>query len=138
MTIRVVIAEDHPLSREGLRQYLSMPEDIKVVGEASNGLELLELLQSMAEAPDVAVVDARMPALDGIAAARAMSERFPEVAVVILSAFDDPELVEAALQAGVRGYVLKDRDAQDLIRAVRRVFIGERFIDTQRQSTTAK
>jgi len=138
VSIRLVIAEDHPLSREGLRQYLEMAGDIEVVGEASNGQELLELLERPEVAPDVALVDARMPVMDGISAARAIAERFPGVAVIILSAFEDTQQVDNALGAGVHGYVLKDRGGEELIRALRRVLAGETVIDTERQSAAGR
>jgi DNA-binding NarL/FixJ family response regulator len=127
--ITVVIAEDHPLSREGIRQLLEMEEDIDVVGEASDGMELLSLLERLRPEPDVALVDARMPRMDGLEATKRIRVRFPNVRVLILSAFDDRALVISAVEAGARGYVLKDRDTGDLVKAVRLVISGQFVVD---------
>ena len=127
MTIRVVIADDHPLSREGVRQFLEMEEQIEVIGEAADGEELLSLLE---RAPaDVALVDTRMPKMSGLEAAQAIKERFPQVRVLMLSAFDDRDVVIGALDAGARGYILKDRDAHQLIEAVLAVVDGQVIVD---------
>ena len=127
MTIRVVIADDHPLSREGVRQFLEMEEQIEVIGEAADGEELLSLLE---RAPaDVALVDTRMPKMSGLEAAQAIKERFPQVRVLMLSAFDDRDVVIGALDAGARGYILKDRDAHQLIEAVLAVIDGQVIVD---------
>jgi len=127
VTIRVVIADDHPLSREGVRQFLEMEEQIEVVGEAADGEELLSLLE---RAPaDVALVDTRMPKMSGLEAAQAIKERFPQVRVLMLSAFDDRDVVIGALDAGARGYILKDRDAHQLIEAVLAVVDGQVIVD---------
>ena len=127
MTIRVVIADDHPLSREGVRQFLEMEEQIEVIGEAADGEELLSLLE---RAPaDVALVDTRMPKMSGLEAAQAIKERFPQVRVLMLSAFDDRDVVIGALDAGARGYILKDRDAHQLTEAVLAVVDGQVIVD---------
>jgi DNA-binding NarL/FixJ family response regulator len=126
VSLRVVIADDHPLTREGVRAFLEM-EDIQVLGEASNGLELLSLLEECS--PDVAVVDASMPEMDGVEAAKLIHERFPQVHVLMLSAFDEPERVAAALEAGAEGYVLKDRDASHLLQALRALAAGYSVVD---------
>ena len=127
--IEVVIADDHPLSREGVRQFLEMEGDIEVVGEAADGLELLSLIERQSPGPDVALVDARMPRMDGVEATKKIRARFPNVRVIILSAFDDRELVFSAVEAGARGYILKDRDADLLIEAVRSVVSGQFVVD---------
>ena len=129
MRIQVVIADDHPLSREGVRQFLEMEGDIDVVGVASNGVELLSLLEGLSPGPDVALVDTRMPKMDGLEATKRIRERFPNVRVLILSAFDDRKLVISAVEAGARGYILKDRDAGDLVKAVRLVVAGQFVVD---------
>jgi DNA-binding NarL/FixJ family response regulator len=127
--IEVVIADDHPLSREGVRQFLEMEGDIEVVGEASDGLELLSLIEKQTPGPDVALVDARMPKMDGVEATKRIRARFPNVRVLMLSAFDDRELVFSAVEAGARGYILKDRAADHLIEAVRSVVSGQFVVD---------
>jgi DNA-binding NarL/FixJ family response regulator len=106
-----------------------MEEDLCVVGEASNGVELLWLLEQLHPGPDVALVDTRMPEMDGVEVTRRIRERFPDVRVVILSAFDDRDLVLSAVEAGARGYVLKDRSAADLVQAIRLVVDGQLVVD---------
>ena len=131
MTIKVIIADDHTLVRQGIRQYLETEPDIEVVGEASNGHEVLALLEKGEVRPDVALVDLRMPGRAGVDTARAVRERFPEVEVVMLSAYDERQFVVEAVRAGARGYVLKTRDAADLIQTVRLVAGGNLVIDPQ-------
>ena len=125
--IRVTIADDHVLVRQGLRRYLETAEDIDVVGEAANGTEAVQLVED--EKPDIALLDIRMPEMDGLQAARAIIERQPNVGVVILTAYDDRHFVVEAVRAGARGYVLKSRDAEHLIQAVRLVADGNMVID---------
>ena len=104
-----------------------MEEQIEVIGEAADGEELLSLLE---RAPaDVALVDTRMPKMSGLEAAQAIKERFPQVRVLMLSAFDDRDVVIGALDAGARGYILKDRDAHQLIEAVLAVVDGQVIVD---------
>jgi two-component system, NarL family, response regulator DegU len=127
VSIRVVIADDHPLSREGVRQFLQMEDQIDVVGEAADGEELLALLERTPA--DVALIDTRMPKLSGLEAAREIRDRFPQIRVLMLSAFDDRDVVIGALDAGARGYILKDRDAHQLIEAVLAVVDGQVIVD---------
>lgn len=129
MAIRVAIADDHSLVRQGLRRYLETAEGIEVVGEASNGVELLELVEK--ESPEIALVDIRMPEMDGLEAARGIREKFPDVGVIMLSAYDDRQFVVEAVRSGARGYVLKARDAEHLIQTVRLVAGGNMVIDPQ-------
>lgn len=129
MAIRVAIADDHSLVRQGLRRYLETAEGIEVVGEASNGIELLDLIEK--ESPEIALVDIRMPEMDGLEAARGIRERFPDVGVIMLSAYDDRQFVVEAVRSGARGYVLKARDAEHLIQTVRLVASGNMVIDPQ-------
>ena len=125
--IRVTIADDHSLVRQGLRRYLETAEDIDVVGEAANGTEAVKLVQE--EKTDIALLDIRMPEMDGLQAARAIAEAAPDVGVVMLTAYDDRHFVVEAVRAGARGYVLKSRDAEHLIQAVRLVADGNMVID---------
>jgi len=127
MSIRVVIADDHPLSRTGVREFLQMEDQIEVVGEAADGQELLALLERCPA--DVALIDTRMPNMGGLEAALRIRERFPQVKVLMLSAFDDRDIVIGALDAGARGYILKDRDAHQLIEAILAVVDGQVVVD---------
>jgi DNA-binding NarL/FixJ family response regulator len=129
VAIRVAIADDHSLVRQGLRRYLETAEGIDVVGEASNGKELLVLVEETA--PEIALVDIRMPEMDGLEAAREIRDRFPDVGVIMLSAYDDRQFVVEAVRSGARGYVLKARDAEHLIQTVRLVASGNMVIDPQ-------
>jgi DNA-binding NarL/FixJ family response regulator len=129
VVIRVAIADDHSLVRQGLRRYLETAEGIEVVGEAADGVELLALLEETS--PEIALVDIRMPEMDGLEAARQIRERFPDVGVIMLSAYDDRQFVVEAVRSGARGYVLKARDAEHLIQTVRLVATGNMVIDPQ-------
>jgi DNA-binding NarL/FixJ family response regulator len=128
-SIKVAIADDHSLVRQGLRRYLETADGIEIVGEAANGIELLELLEKTS--PKIALVDIRMPEMDGLEAARNIRERFPDVGVIMLSAYDDRQFVVEAVRSGARGYVLKARDAEHLIQTVRLVADGNMVIDPQ-------
>jgi len=129
VTIKVAIADDHSLVRQGLRRYLDTADGIEVVGEASNGVELLDLVEK--QSPQIALVDIRMPEMDGLEAARQLREKHPEVGVIMLTAYDDRQFVVEAVRSGARGYVLKARDAEHLIQTVRLVAGGNMVIDPQ-------
>ena len=130
MTIKVIIADDHSLVRQGLRRYLEMAGDIDVVGEAANGFEVLKLMENGEGIPDVALLDIRMPEMDGLEAARRIRQVHPDVGVIMLTAYDDRQFVVEAVRAGARGYVLKARDAEHLIQTVRLVAGGDRKAET--------
>src|SRR5438552_6550909 len=129
VSIRVLIADDHSLVRQGLRRYLDMAEDIDVVGEASNGEEAITMVEK--EKPDIVLLDIRMPGVDGLEAARRIRDKFPDVGAIMLTAYDDRQFVVEAVRAGARGYVLKARDAEHLIQTVRLVAGGNMVIDPQ-------
>ena len=131
MAIRVVIADDHSLVRQGLRRYLEMAGDIRVIGEASNGREALALMENGVGEPDVALLDIRMPEMDGLEAARRIRQSHPAVGIVMLTAYDDRQFVVEAVRAGAKGYVLKARDADHLIQTIRLVAGGNMVIDPQ-------
>ncbi|MFD1675747.1 response regulator [Alicyclobacillus fodiniaquatilis] len=126
--IRVVIVDDQELLREGFRKLIELEPHLEVVGMAGDGEEALatvELLQNQQTAPDVVLMDVRMPRMDGIAATLAFKERWPEIRIVILTTFDDRELIQAGLQAGALGYVLKDITAEQLSTTIRVVAQGQ-------------
>jgi DNA-binding NarL/FixJ family response regulator len=131
MAIKVLIADDHSLVRQGLRRYLESAGDIEVVGEASNGAEALALMSDGAGDADVVLLDIRMPEMDGLETARRIHENHPRVGVVMLTAYDDRQFVVEAVRAGARGYVLKARDAEHLVQTVRLVAGGNMVIDPQ-------
>src|SRR3989337_296508 len=125
--IRVLLADDHDVVRQGIRQFLEASGQIEVVAEAGDGDEALRLIR--AHLPDVAVLDIQMPQRSGIDVARAIrAERLP-VGVLVLTAFDDEPYVRAVLQAGANGYVLKTADAEDIVAAVRSVREGKSVLD---------
>ena len=121
--IRVIIAEDHPIVREGTRQLLEAEEDIEVVGEASNGAQAVDLAARLH--PDVAIIDISMPEMSGIEATQRIKAAQPATAILILTAYDDDRYVFALLAAGAAGYLLKDVPSAEVVRAVRSVRAGE-------------
>jgi DNA-binding NarL/FixJ family response regulator len=121
--VRVVIADDHTLLREGTCRILETQPDITVVGEAGDGASALEAVLRLQ--PDVALLDVRMPGINGIDATQRIREQAPNVAVLVLSAYADDEYVSAVLRAGAAGYLLKTVRASELIEAVRSVGAGE-------------
>ncbi|HET8844501.1 MAG TPA: response regulator transcription factor [Ktedonobacteraceae bacterium] len=126
--IRVVIVDDQRLLREGFRKLIELEPNLEVVGMAGDGEEALatvELLHAEGRTPDVVLMDVRMPRLDGIRATQAFKERWPAIRVVILTTFDDRELIQAGLQAGALGYVLKDITAEQLATTIRVVAQGQ-------------
>jgi len=126
--IRVLIVDDQTLIREGFRKLLKLEPDIEIVDMASNGesaLAAVERLRAQNTPPDVILMDIRMPNMDGIAATKAIKERWPEAHVVILTTFDDTELIHAGLRAGALGYSLKDITAEQLAMTVRTAARGQ-------------
>jgi len=124
--IRVVIADDQTLMRQGLRSLLAISEEVAVVGEAGDGDEALERVAELE--PDVLLLDLRMPGRDGIATLEALRERGSDVPVLVLTTFDDDELVLRALRAGARGYLLKDVALEELVGAIRTLAAGETLV----------
>jgi len=121
--VRVVLADDHPVVRDGLRALLASLPDMILVGEATSGREAIR--EAVVSRPDVIVMDVRMADLDGIAATREVVRVAPSVAVLVLTMFDDDDTVFAAMRAGARGYLLKGARQDEIARAIRSVAAGE-------------
>ena len=127
--IRVLVADDHPLVRSGLRALLASVEGIEVVGECADGRAAVEL--ALRERPDVVVMDIQMPGQDGIEATRRLAAEAPDLAVLVLTMHEDDESVFAALRAGARGYVLKGAEQQEIVGAIHAVSRGEAIFGPQ-------
>ncbi len=127
MTVRVVLVDDEAMVRVGLRMVLSSEPDIEVVGEAQDGGEALEVVA--ATAPDIVLMDVRMPRVDGLEGSRRVLEAHPEVRVIVLTTFDEDEYVETALRHGVSGFLLKVAPPERLVEAVRTVAGGGGLLD---------
>lgn len=121
--IKVLLAEDHVVVREGTRELVQHEPDMEVVGEASDGEEAVQLAGKLR--PDVVIMDIAMPKLNGIEATKQIKERYPATAVLILTAYDDDQYVFALLEAGAAGYLLKNVRGRELIDATRAVCAGE-------------
>ena len=121
--IHVLIADDHRLYREGVRKMLSVAPDIEIVGDAVSGEEAIA--RALALQPDVILMDLKMPGVNGIEATRRILYASPRIGVLVLTMFETDETVFAAMRAGARGYLLKDVDQEDVIRAVKAVSRGE-------------
>ncbi|UCH59550.1 MAG: response regulator transcription factor [Anaerolineales bacterium] len=121
--IKVLIVDDHQVVRQGLRTFLELQEDVLVVGEAGDGLTAVEMVQQLE--PDVILMDLVMPHLDGIAATRQIKASTPDIKVIALTSFTEDEKVFPAIQAGASSYLLKDISPDDLVDAIRAVYLGE-------------
>ncbi len=125
--ITALIVDDHEVVREGLRLSLSRAPHIRVVGEAGDGTAAIELAER--RRPDVVIMDVRMPGMDGLEATKALSEKLPDVAVLIFTAFSERSLLSRGLESGAKGYILKEAPHETLVRAIEKVAGGESFID---------
>jgi DNA-binding NarL/FixJ family response regulator len=120
---RIVIADDHPLYRDALRQMLGLHSDLMVIAEAENGRHAIEVCRRLR--PELVLMDVRMPTMDGIAATREIKSELPLAIVLMLTAHEEPELLSEALRAGAAGYVLKYATKEEIVAAIRRVLSGE-------------
>jgi DNA-binding NarL/FixJ family response regulator len=127
MAIRVLLVDDQALFREGLETLLSVHRDIRVVGQASNGQEAVEVAAQVQ--PDVVLMDVRMPILNGVRATRRLKRTLPQCRVIVLTTFDDDEYVFDALRAGAAGYLLKDVPSARLVEAIRATARGESILE---------
>lgn len=124
--IRVLIADDMQIIREGIKMMLSLDNEIEVVGECVNGKELMNLLQVLQ--PDVILMDIKMPMIDGVEATKLVKEKYEEVKVLILTTFDDDEYIFEALKNGASGYMLKDAKVDELSKGIKTVYEGKTLL----------
>jgi two-component system, NarL family, response regulator NreC len=129
MPIRIVLVDDHALVRQGFRRILEDDPDLQVAGEAGNGLDAVALVKKTD--PDVVVMDMAMPEMNGLHATMEMVKQRPEIKVLILSMYSDEQYVRNALDAGAKGYILKNAIETDLVRAVKAVAAGEQYLSPE-------
>jgi DNA-binding NarL/FixJ family response regulator len=125
--IRIVLADDHPIVLDGLRNLIRAERDFELVGEAASGLSALKIIRE--QRPDVAVLDISMPELNGIVLCRRLAGELPALKLLVLTLHEDRAYLNQALEAGVRGYVLKRSAVENLVQAVRAVMVGGLYID---------
>lgn len=118
--IKVVIADDHEIFRDGMRIMLQKQPDIQLVGEAGDGRELIEQVKSLQ--PDIVISDVKMPRMDGAAATRHLVEHYPHVGIIALTMFDEEDLIIDMLEAGAKGYLLKNADKNEIVDAIKSVY----------------
>ena len=124
--IRIVLVDDHPIVRQGLRQMISIDDSLEIVGEAGDGEEALILIET--EKPDVAVVDIDMPRMDGFSLSRELRRRAIDVEIIFLTMHSEEEIFQEAIDLGAKGYVLKDSAVNDITASIKSVATGKPFI----------
>ncbi|HKV42143.1 MAG TPA: response regulator transcription factor [Blastocatellia bacterium] len=124
--IRILVVDDHFVVRMGLKAVLDAQVDMQVVADAANGCQAVEMFQQ--HTPDVVLMDLRMPVMTGVEATRQIRRESPKAAVIVLTTYDGDEDIYRALQAGARGYLLKDAMREELLIAIRKVYSGQRYI----------
>ena len=127
--IRILVVDDHEMVREGLMAMLQSERDFDVVGQTGHGAEVVDLVE--ATRADVVLLDARLPDVSGVEVCRRLTQSHPEVAVVILTTYTDPDLVQECIQAGARGYVVKDVERFSLKESIRAVYRGQSVLAPQ-------
>jgi len=123
--VKVVIADDHEMLRKGLRLLLEKQKEIEIIAEASNGSELIDVVEKLK--PDVVITDVKMPVMDGKEACKTIKDKFPEIAVIALSMFDEENTIAEMLEAGASGYLLKNTTKEELTEAIKTVCAGETY-----------
>ena len=124
--IRILIADDHPIVREGLATVLNQEEDLEVVGLAENGLEAVARARKLC--PDIILMDLQMPEMDGVEAIQKIKEEAPDIGIIILTTYDAEDYIFRGIEAGARGYLLKDSTPGEVLKAIRSVHKGESLI----------
>ncbi len=124
--IRIVIADDHPIVRQGLAAVLEQEEDFKVVSQAGNGLEAVAQARELR--PDIILMDLQMPEMDGVEAIQKIKEEAPDIGIIILTTYDTDDYIFRGIEAGARGYLLKDSPPGEVLNAIRAVYKGESLI----------
>ncbi|WP_462412864.1 response regulator transcription factor [Neobacillus sp. Marseille-QA0830] len=132
----IMIVDDQEMVREGLKMILSLHEEIEIVGEASNGEELLALLQN--KLPEIILMDIRMPVMDGIETLKIVKETYPGLKVIILTTFNEDEYIFNGLKFGADGYVLKDSNSKEIIKAIQAACEGGMLLNSQVSSKISK
>jgi DNA-binding NarL/FixJ family response regulator len=127
MTIRVLIADDQPVVRDGLAMLLGLIDDVEIVATAADGIEAVE--RARAERPDIVLIDLRMPRLEGAEATRQIVDSLPETRVLVLTTYAEDDFLFPALQAGARGYLTKDATAEEIEQAIRALIAGRTHLD---------
>ncbi len=127
--LRIVIADDHPVFRRGLRDIIRAEAGLKIVGEAGDGEEALEIIRKVQ--PAIAILDVAMPKLDGLALSRQLAAEEPATHVILVTMFREQKLFTQALEAGVKGYVLKDSAATDIITCIKAIAAGQNYVSPE-------
>ena len=125
--INIIIADDQKLVREGIRMLLSLYTEVKIIGEATNGIELLNLMKN--ELPDVVLMDVRMPLMNGIECTKIIKNLYKTVKIIILTSFNNDEYIFDSINSGADGYLLKDAGSDYIFNAIKSVYNGEMFLD---------
>lgn len=127
----IVIADDHPISRDGLKFYLSMEDDMKIIGEASDGAELVELVEDLK--PDIAIIDVDMPKMGGIEAAQVIRSKNNDIKLVLLTMLRDRNVFSKMKLIGIEGYILKKNASKEVVDGIKQIILGESYISPEIQ-----
>lgn len=127
--IRILLADDHPIVRQGLALILNNEADMTVVGQANNGQEAVDLFSSIQ--PDVALLDLRMPVMSGVEAIAAIRAKFPSACIILLTTYDGDEEIYQGLKSGAKAYLLKDISCDEILETIRKVYAGQKHISSQ-------
>ena len=136
MTIKILLVDDHTVVRSGLSKFLMVNKDLKLVGEASDGAEAVQMVSL--HKPDIVLMDLMMPGVDGITATREIHTKYPQVKVIALTSFAEQNMVQGALQAGAIGYLQKNVTAKELGNAIRSACIGKMTLSTRSHASISK